>query len=253
MDETQMVDESPAPGRRRSRTARTGLVGALVGIGATVGALALVAGGANAQAVSEPVQDDPTMPASPTEEWEAHVACIDNVFEGENGFEARFEALDEADAADAAWEDLEGEIDAAVAECDTLLPPELLAEWEALDEAFAEFDECLVDNGLAEEAYHFEGEEFGDEDWFEAEPGDVVIIESPDGSTFVEFGDGDGEVVITKTDGSINVVTEGEVTSETIDWEELDVEEAVEGFGECEHLLPERQTLDFEEAEPADS
>jgi len=233
-----------------------------------VGGLTLLSGGAGAQPT---VADDASTPASTVQvdaveaidgtgefdadveaELEPYMACVDGIL-ADAGID--IEADEEnIDLSEADWQALE----VKVGECDDLLPAEVLEEWAELDEAFAEYDACLVDNGLIED--FGEDGEYEDGDEYDAEAGEAiafVLVENEDGSTAIEFGDGDGEINLTKIDGEITVATEGDVASETLDWDELEGEvdgEYLDGedfdheaFEVCDELLGDIEELEFDD------
>ncbi|MEM9562626.1 MAG: hypothetical protein AAGA93_08430 [Actinomycetota bacterium] len=237
--------ERPDSGRWSAsggRTARAGLTGAVLGIGAAVGALVLVTSGVGAQPTVDAgsAADQLAPPAEEVVEldaefddadFEAHWACVDEVLAP---YEAEFEVVDgedgdavQPDLTDADWEAIEG----ALTECDELLPAGVLEQFELENEAFEAYDQCLVDNGIAIEGAF---EDLDDLDDAELADGAIVFLEDGDGSTIVEFGAGDGSVTVTQQGGEINVATDGDVTAESFDLAELDAAHAA-----CEEQLPE--------------
>ncbi len=258
METTESSQGSTGPATRRRGTARAGLLGAAVGIGAVVGGLTLLSGGAGAQPT---VADDTTAPAQSAEveaveategdaefdaEFESYMACVDGVL-AEAGIDVDSDEMD-IELSEADWQALEAKVD----DCDDLLPAEVLEEWAELDEAYAEYDACLVDHGLIEE-FDEDGEyEDGEYDVEAAEPIAFVLVENEDGSTAIEFGDGDGEINLSKVDGEIIVATEGDVASETLNWDELEGDVDDEHFDDdafevCDELLGDIEDLDHED------
>ena len=227
------TDRTPT-GSGRGVRARAGLAGAVLGVGAAVGALVLVSAGAGAQpavqtvapsgvgVASEAVADDAGTVADDLgidgEAFEAHWACVEEIFAPVD------ESDDELELTDEQWEAIEGDLEA----CDELLPEGYLEELEAAEAAF---DQCLTDQGI--DLGEFDGDELDETDgedgeWEEAdeaafdEAAGIVFVETDDGETIASFGEGDGSVTITKGDDGIVVASEGDVTTETIDWDELD-------------------------------
>lgn len=251
MDTTTPASEEtgsgPTPsGRGRAGSARTGLLGAAVGVGAAVGGLLLLTGGAGAQ----PTADTGTITPSPAtevvvvaddgaiaeeeldgelpEELEAHWVCIDDAL-GAAGLDV--DADVEPELTEDQWEALESGLE----DCDELLPAGFFDELDAAEEAF---EQCLVDNGI-EFADEYDDDDEYDDELFEFEP--VVFVESEDGSTLVEFGDGDGQVTIAKVDGELTVSSTGDVTSETFSWDDDSWDEEAETFELCEAELIEHE------------
>ena len=105
-----------------------------------------------------------------------------------------FECLDALDAEAASDEAFEAGIEG----CEALLPDD------------ADFVFGTADVG--------EWDEIGFEDFEVPE----VVVETEDGVEFLDFGDGDGTITITKTNGEISVAVSGDVTSEAMIWDELD-------------------------------
>lgn len=149
---------------------------------------------------------------------------------------------------------------------DGFVDDELLAE---LEQAFENYEACLIDNGLIEEGeldelVEFDEGEFDEDDWDEDDWDEVyldsegiVLVEDDNGSTFVEFGDGDGEVTVSKVDGEIAVTTEGDVTAETFTWDELEAEYGDEGdwdeaFEVCDDVLDDIEELEGDHVEEDD-
>ncbi len=113
------------------------------------------------------------------------------------------------------------------------------------EEAWTEFETCIdavfesqaidVDKVFGDvelfEMDEFEGEfdiegEFDDFDF-----GPAVSIMDGEDMSFAEFGDGDGSITITKTGDDISVTSNGDVTLEELDWDDLAGEGiAVEGI-----------------------
>lgn len=249
METTDSGPNATGPARRRRSSARSGLLGAVVGVGAVVGGLTLLTAGAGAQ---PSVADDTATTAEADSavviggdheleaELEPYVACVDGVL-ADSGIDIEA-AGDEVDLTEAEWE----AIDAAITGCEDHLPEELAAEWAELDEAFAEYDACLVDNGLVDEG---DFDEDGEYDVEAMESAAFVLVEDEDGSTAIEFGDGDGSISLTKVDGEISVATDGDVTSETLDWDELegDVDDESfddEAFEVCDDILDDIEDLE---------
>lgn len=154
---------------------------------------------------------------------------------------------------------------------DGFVDDELLAE---LEQAFENYEACLIDNGLIEEGeldelvklVEFDEGEFDEGDWDEDDWDEddwdevyldsegIVLVEDDNGSTFVEFGDGDGEVTVSKVDGEIAVTTEGDVTAETFTWDELEAEYGDEGdwdeaFEVCDDVLDDIEELEGDHVE----
>lgn len=260
----EAIAGAEAPRPRRGGTARTGLIGAVLGVGALVGGLALATGGADAQqaTTSAAVGADATAVTQAAAgadtgsiengeidlegldaAFEAHLTCVDDVLGTDGDAEVDLE-----DLTDAEWEALETEL----AACDEALEP-YFAE---LDQAYEAYEACLVDNGVVlddvDEADEYDDWEDGDwEDGDYEEPAAIALVENEDGSTFIEFGDGDGTVTIAKTDGEIVVSADGDVVTENVVWEDFDDP----AFEACEDLLPEEELFldelydDFDEDE----
>ena len=138
------------------------------------------------------------------------------------------------------------------------------AGWPELDEAFGAYDECIEQQvGDLLPGWDDLGDEFGE--WAEAIEVDVpwlggsVLVESGEGlPTWFDFGEGDGSVTVTRSDGTISVETSGDVTEvdgsefldEVIDGDVLEALPALPGFDEetvaaldaaheaCADLLP---------------
>lgn len=200
------------------------------------------------------------------EEYRAHHDCINEIFEssdflGEEGegiefeiFEddpetdAAFEACDELlpekdrlmneafekfdecldaelgldkDSTDQAWDQLtDATWEAAETACEQHLPPELLE----MEKAWEAFDQCLEDNGLI------------DDEWDDFEETPTVSIMDGDKFSIVEFGEGDGSVTITRTNGEFTVEAAGDTTVEEINFDELDFIDDVFGEGHYEEM-----------------
>lgn len=232
-------------GGRRGR-ALAGLGGVAVGAGATVAAIVALTAGAGATVEPEavPVEEGERVEwLQPDDQAEAFFACVDGAFESVIGGVVATTGptgLDEVEIPDGAWESL----DEAAAECDALLPedwtvvegqlpddvclpgPGVFVEHGVLAEDGAGGTGVFVEHGVVgdPDGEWFPAEDLVGEDGMLAEIGDLVIVETADGSTFVELGEGDGEVTITKVDGAIEVSVDGDATAETVDWEELDWE-----------------------------
>ncbi len=142
------------------------------------------------------------------EAWAGYDDCFDNQLGIDDSTnDADFDAI-----TDDAWK-------AADDACREELPDEIRGELAA----FAAFEECLVDNGVAEEIDGF---------------GTVVFVEGPDGFSTVEFGSVEGTVTISGNDDRVSISTSGDVT--VLDDEAMDARwEAEEAaFETCEALLP---------------
>ncbi len=144
-------------------------------------------------------------------------------------------------------------------------PADDLAELEA---DWADFDACLVDQGVltAEEleAMYADGEyddEYEDGEWDEdfediddewIDAGAFAFIESDSASTFVEFGEGDGTVTIEKVGDDIVVSTDGDVSAESFDLADLESED-YDDYDESEEFegLPEEIEAEMEAWEAA--
>lgn len=251
METTEAGRATTGPEPSRRGPARSGLVGAVVGVSALLGGLLLATGGAGAQpsvvgAGATPTEADHAVTADADvddgygaefdAELEPYVACVDGIL-ADNGIDVEAEDEEEPDLSDAQWEAIE----TGIADCEDLLPAEVLAEWAEAEEAFEAYDACLVDNDLID---GLEDGAFEDDDaeYEEAESGAFVLVENEDGSTAIEFGDGDGQISLSKVDGEIVVATEGDVDVETIDWDELEAEldgeyAEDEAFEVCDELL----------------
>lgn len=219
METTDSGQETTGPATRRGGSARAGLLGAVVGAGALVGGLVLATGGAGAQ----PTTAGSAAAPAPADE----VVLVDG---------------------------------------EAMADEEFFAE---LDEAWENYEACLVDNGLIDEreleALELEAIEEGDVDEYELDEGDwddeylesgaVMLVEDENGSTLVEFGDGDGAVTVSKVDGEVAVTTDGDVEAETFTWDELEAEFDHEGdwdeaFEVCDDVLEDVEELEddyFEE------
>ncbi len=252
MDTAGSTNAGETPQTGRGGRARTGLAGAVLGVGAAVGALVLVTTGAGAQQATLASTDAGAAPAEAAvvveadhgddgygfdldeEAFEAHIACIEEVLgpidegeaEGDDGEVIEFDLSEEE------WEAIEGDLEA----CDELLPAEVLEQFEIEDAAFEAYDQCLVDEGLIEEG-ELDGDDLDiDIDIFD-DAESIVFLETDDGATTVYFGDGDGELSVVQRDGDVTVATDGDVVVESFDWDEL---EAMEGAWEiCDEHLPE--------------
>lgn len=219
------------PGRASGKSA---LAGALVGMTALAGTLVGVGAIASAQ-------DDPapaTPPAeigeanaadTPTDEstadWEAFETCMAGQL-GDLWAEPEI-LFDEGDMIEGEfveavpWEPAdEQKFVEAEEQCNDLLPEDVQAEMEAWDA----FDECLNDAGVFDE-------------------GDIVAssvhIETGDGFQVAEFGEIEGSVTVSGTDGNLTVTATGGVT--LLDENTLDAEWAAfdEAHQACESLLPD--------------
>ena len=143
------------------------------------------------------------------------------------------------------------------------------------EETWADFDQCLVDEGVLteedldamySETYDdefldgeiFDEEFFDDEaatEWDDSIP--TVSVQQVDQLNFFEFGSGDGTVTITKVGDDIQVSSDGDVLHDSFDLSDLDVfadDELFDGFSDeeleaeiaawdaalenCEHLVP---------------
>lgn len=149
------------------------------------------------------------------EAWRPYEECVDAQIGDLPDPWANGEEPSEADweAHDAAW-------DAADDACSNLLPEGVQAEmaaWEA-------FDECLGDAGVFDEG---------------TSGLSAVHIETGDGFQIAEFGDTEGSVTITGTDGNLSVTSTGGVT--LLDEDALDAQWGAfdEAHEACEDLLPE--------------
>ena len=155
------------------------------------------------------------------EAWRPYEECVDdNIGDLPDPWEHGEEVREEDWAAhDAAWE-------AADEACRELLPAEVQQEMAAWDE----FDDCLRDAGVFDD--DFEG-------------GSAVHIETGDGFQIAEFGEVDGSVTITGTDGDLTVTATGGVT--LLDEAELDAQwEAFDAaHAACEDVLPQDLLEEF--------
>jgi hypothetical protein len=132
-----------------------------------------------------------------------------------------------------------------------------LIDFDELGTAFEEFDACLSEQlpDLEDGGWiDIDGEEWPEiGDWdatFDDLVGGSVTVFAPgaDGQdlTFLDFGEGDGTITITQTDGEIDVSTEGDVESIDaalpVDLPDFDIEPDPEfdaALEECEALLPD--------------
>ena len=135
---------------------------------------------------------------------------------------------------------------------------QIQAEW-------AEFDACLVDQGVLteEDIAQMYSEAWDDADWDEAwddadwdeawddadwdEAFASVAVENGDQLTFVDFGDGDGTVTIEKVGDEITVSSSGDVTQEDVDLAEF--EAGFEDDGEYSDF----EDSDFDDFEDLDA
>jgi hypothetical protein len=132
----------------------------------------------------------------------------------------------------------------------------------SLDEAFADYDACLADR-LPDFDETFEGVDdvfgdvFNDEaggEWaidLDAVLGDAVTVLDTDSEellTLFDFGEGDGEITITRTDGEIDVQTSGDVEQvEVPDAEGIDPDlgDLGQAFEDCAEFLPAGGVFDI--------
>lgn len=148
------------------------------------------------------------------EAWRPYEECIDTQIgeiddpwvDGEEPSEADWEAHD------AAWQ-------AADDACRNLLPEDVQAEMAAWDA----FDDCLREAGVFDDEFS----------------GSAVHIETGDGFQVAEFGDLEGTVTITGTDGNLTVTASGGAT--ILDEDALDAEWKAfdEAHVACEDALPD--------------
>ncbi len=255
MDTTDAGGEATGQARRPRGPARTGLVGALIGVGAAAGGLLLLTGGAGAQPVS--VDDTATTGATDAvviegdadvdAELEPYVVCLEETL-AEAGFDVEGDGEADIELTEADWEAIEAD----VAACDSLIPEGAETELLEFGDAFADYEACLVDNGLVDE---YDEDASDDEDGIEAiEAGAFAMVEDENGATTIEFGDGDGSFTLNKVDGEISIVTEGDVAVEALDWDDLegdyddedwDLDDMdLEGWEECDDLLDDIDGLD---------
>lgn len=197
--------------------------------------------------------------------------CLPLLPEGEQALIASFgpfeDCLDDALGDDASIEDFE----AAEEACADSLPPEL-AEMEA---AFADFDQCLADNGVDIDSTMIDGGIF-EGDLFEGDllagdmfDGDMldgeifgaatntVIVMTENGEQIIELGEGAASVTITSDGDTVTVNTDGDVSvieldfdgdmidfgADMIDFGDMEAHDAA--FETCEPLLPAEATMGF--------
>ncbi len=254
------MDTHPTP---KKSSARAGIFGALIGAGALLGSVLVLSTGAGAQDDPTPVEPEPTEETVTVEadeaddsvdffidvdefdldelpeEWRAHAECIDGIIGDEPAID---ENLSDAEL-DTLFEQLESTFMAAEEQCADLLPAEAKAEIEA----WKAYDDCLAENGFSfddefediVEGIDLESFDLDDE-MFEGavDIGNVVFVETADGSSIVELGEGDASVTITKSGDAIDVTTTGDATVESFDWDEAFVMDDP-AFGACEDKLPE--------------
>ncbi len=162
-------------------------------------------------------------------EYDEAFAAYDECIENELGID--FESADEA-----AWEAITDDAwTAADAACEDQLPQEI----RDMNAAWENYDNCLAENGLdfSDEVLAFD--EVGDEA-LAAEFGAAVFVEDGDNFTMAEFGEADGIITITQTDGEIVVATEGDVELLDEDVFDIEIDEEWEAaHAACEGELPE--------------
>ncbi len=227
--------------------ARAGLIGAAVALTAAVGALVLVPGGAGAASDDRPEIADTGIVATADAETDVETyanaeaeldgyVCVEEFVLDELDGEIPFDELE----GEIPFDELEGEIPFEdLEDCEELTEAEL-AE---LDEAFAAYDQCLVDNGFDTAAF---------EEWDEAiaidEPTSMVLVETPEGATFVDLGDGEGTITVTFDGDDVEVDVDGDATAESVVWDELDAVVDHEAFDACDDLFPEAFDIEADQA-----
>lgn len=238
-------------------TKKIGLIGGLLGSAGLAASIFVLSASAGAAAPTLSAQADPA--PAPVEDievaedveyvaddihgeipadWQAAVACWDAVAVD---FGVDFEPTNESSI------ELDDSIDfealaAAEEECEALLPQDVQDDIAADNAAFADYDACIdglfEDAGIDVEAMELEG---GEIEAFEADFGQSVAIADGEDYSWVDFGDGDGSVTITKTGDDITVTTTGDVDVQSFDDEGLDADfEAFDNALEsCDNMLPE--------------
>lgn len=209
---------TPDSGRTRSSRMAAGMLGAVVGMGALVGTMAVVAG-AGAQSSPAPAEEtEPTGVVAESDAVEADELMLDDP-----ELETFFVCVDEAFAAAMAAE--EGDSSMSDEELDAL--------YDAAEEQ-AEACESELPEGVDFDAI---------EEGFEAEFGDMddiempeVVVETADGLELIDFGEGDGTVTITKSGDEITVAVDGDATAESIDWAAIDEWDEVEDLDELDDM-----------------
>ncbi len=224
---------------------------AAIGAAAILGSLLAFSGGAGAQ--DAPELSEPTAAAVVADDaaqidgvelieldgmgesfaldgaYDADFAAYDDCLQTELGID--FESADEA-----AWMALSDDAwDAADAACEDQLPAEILE----MDAAFEKYDDCLADNGINFEDEIFAVDGLGDEMLID-DLGNHVFIEAGEAFSMAEFGDADGTITISQTDGVVEVLGEGDV--EIVDFDEVDFNEM--DFEEIE--LTDAEIAEFE-------
>ena len=123
----------------------------------------------------------------------------------------------ESEPGDEETDEVSDDADASVDEHDGDEEFPALDEWET---AFEEFDRCITEQlpAVADGGWIESGELPDPGEWdkaFEDLFGGSVTVFSPGGEdgdlTLLDFGDGDGTITITQTDGTISVSTDGDV------------------------------------------
>jgi hypothetical protein len=168
------------------------------------------------------------------EAFDADFAAYDECLENELG-------IDFENADDAAWEGLTDDVWMAADEaCEDQLPQEI----RDMNAAWENYDDCLAENGI-----DFSDEAIALEDFDEADLaedfGAAVFVEDGENFTMAEFGDADGTITITQTDGEIVVSGDGEV--EILDESAFDFEideDWEAAHTACEGELPEDAFID---------
>ena len=227
---------------------RLALGSAAIGAAAVLGSLLVFSGGAGAQ--DAPELNEPTTAATvEADAVDAEGTVLelgDDMVILDDAFDADFAAYDECienelgidfeTADDAAWEGLTDDAwMAADAACEDQLPQEI----RDMNAAWEQYDDCLAENGI-----DFGDEAIALEDIDDAELiedfGAAVFVEDGENFTVAEFGDADGTITITQTDGEIVVSGDGDV--EILDESAFDFEVDEEweaAHAACEGELPE--------------
>lgn len=163
-------------------------------------------------------------------EFDAAWAAYDECLETELGID--FESADEA-----AWEGLTDEAwTAADDACEDTLPQDI----KDMNAAWEKYDDCLAENGIDFSDEVIAIDEL-DDDMLVEEFGAAVFVEDGENFTMAEFGDSDGTITITQTDGEIVVAGEGDVEIlDEADFFDVEIDEEWEAaHAACEGELPE--------------
>lgn len=202
-----MTTDTPTPEQLgetngRSGAMKAGVAGAVVGVTALLGSFLVLGSGAGAQDAGST-----TAPPATGEEAESSAAgsvddaALDAYFSCvEQAWDDAFDGKDDEALSDTEFEALAESAEAAEAACESELPAGV-----DIDEVWADLED-----------------EWGDE--FDVEELPEVAVQTADGITIVDLGEGDGTVTITKTGEDISVATDGDLTSETITWDDLEAE-----------------------------